>query len=647
MSSHFKDQLEESTQYSLSGSQLRQSMVLVGRSMRSEWRIYILAVTAAALFGLSQVAISRSIGWLTDSRIIPILSGEKSSSYVWGGALVLFLVVVALSVAVASRRIFAAYGVYFLQARHRKALAAKFTSLEPAWHKKHSTGQLLSHVSSDAEAATTVFNPLPFMLGSVVMLAVSAVLLFRVDVWLAAAAFTIVPFMVLANVVFMRFMTPAVTTAQKMRGEVSGMAHESFEAATLVKALGTRDEEVRRFSAQTDELRSANVRVGIVRAIFDPIIDALPSIGTLIVIAVGMVRLSEGAIATGDMVSAAYLLSLFSVPVRSFGWVLADLPRSVVGYNRVGEVVDQPGNLRPGSQRFAQTSQCPVSFENVAYSVTENGEQIDILRSVNFTAPHGKTTVVMGRTGAGKTTAVSMISRLWDPTSGRVTVGGQDVSTLTRSDVSSVVAFVSQGAFVFEDTVRANITLEPKGSSRFSDEDVWSALKLAHLDGFVKKMADGLDTELGEHGSNLSGGQRQRLSIARAIIRRPRVLVLDDATSALDPQVEQSILRGISALGATTVVMVAYRSASAILADHIVFLENGTITGTGTHLDLLARHESYAELVTAYENPSDLDLDVDLGDVESAVAVHPDRSGNLATMDDTSEPSNASEGDKL
>ncbi|HSK61246.1 MAG TPA: ABC transporter transmembrane domain-containing protein, partial [Actinomycetospora sp.] len=319
--------------------------------MAAHPRTYVAAVGLSAVFGASTVAVSQVLGQVTDRVVVPALAGDPDGRARIGLAgLALVAVALVLALGVAGRRIFAGIGYSDIGADHRRGVTRQYVRLPMSWHRAHPTGQLLANASSDVEAATGVFNPLPFALGVVVMIGVAAVALVVVDVWLAVTAFTVLPLAVLANVVFQRFMTPAVTRAQQLRAHVSDVAHESFEAALLVKSLGTADREEARFAARADELAAANVRVGQVRAVFDPVIELLPAAGTLAVLLVGAHRAAAGAVQAGDIVSAAYLLTLMAVPVRAFGWVLGALPRALVGYDRIARVLDARADMTPGER---------------------------------------------------------------------------------------------------------------------------------------------------------------------------------------------------------------------------------------------------------------------------------------------------------
>jgi ABC-type multidrug transport system fused ATPase/permease subunit len=378
----------------------------------------------------------------------------------------------------------------------------------------------------------------------------------------------------------------------------------------VVKTLGREVEETDRFRAKAHELRDVNVRAGRIRAVFDPTLASLPSLGVLVVLAVGVARVSSGATEAGDVVTIAYLLTIVSFPIRAIGWLLGEFPRSVVGYRRAKAVLDATGNMSYGNDELpVLTTGALLEVEDLHYSYDADAP---LLRGVDFDVRPGRTVALVGATASGKSTLTSLMTRLVDPDAGRIRIDGHDLKGLRKGALPRDVALVPQTAFMFDDTVRGNVTL----GADVPDADVWAALRTAQADGFVAALPDGIDTKLGERGTSLSGGQRQRLSLARALVRRPRLLILDDATSAVDPEVEARILASLrddrdedGGDSAASLVVVAYRKATISLADEVLHLEDGRIVGRGTHAELLATSPAYSQLVNAYETDAALDAD--------------------------------------
>jgi ABC-type multidrug transport system fused ATPase/permease subunit len=341
------------------------------------------------------------------------------------------------------------------------------------------------------------------------------------------------------------------------------------------------------------------IRAGRIRAAFDPLLEGLPNIGILFVLGVGVWRVSTQTADAGDVVTVAYLLMIVAFPIRSIGWLVGEFPRSVVGYQRVHRVLDERSGTSYGVAALPDGSTHPagarLEVERLGYSY---GPGPRLLEDLDLVVEPGRTVALVGATASGKSTLTTLLMRLVDPDAGAIRVDGIDLRDLERGALAREAALVPQSAFLFDDTVRGNVTL----GDDVPDEDIWAALRTAQADGFVAALPRGLDSRLGERGTTLSGGQRQRLSLARALVRHPRLLVLDDATSAVDPEVEQRILAAMRQhTGSTTMVLVASRKATIALADEVLFLADGRIADRGTHDELLGRNEAYARLVNAYE----------------------------------------------
>jgi ABC-type multidrug transport system fused ATPase/permease subunit len=530
-------------------------------------------------------------------------SGHVDGGDLARGAGLLAVVALLLVVGVVTRRVAAGTVMYDLGAIYRRRVTAQYLRLPLAWHSRHPTGQLLSNANADVEATFQVFAPLPMAIGVVVMLVVAAVAMLLADPVLAVIGLLVFPALFLANIVFQHRMSPRVTLAQQLRAEVSEVAHESLEAGLVVKAMGREEQEATRFTHVTHRLRDANIEVGRTRGTFDPVIEAIPTLGTLAVLGFGTARVASGAIGAAEVVQIAYLFSILAFPVRALGWVLSELPRTVVGFDRVDRVLQAEGQMPYGDRDLPCDGAAEACATGISYSydVSRDDATVDkdepAVRDVTLTVPAGGTTALVGPTGSGKSTLMSLVLRLVDPDSGVVALDGIDLRDVTKGGVPEVGSLVAQQTFMFDDTVRGNVTL----GGPYDDTQVRAALRLAQADGFVEALPQGVETRVGERGASLSGGQRQRIALARAVIRQPRLLVLDDATSAVDPSVEQAILAGLRAgRSDTTVLVVAYRMATIGLADDVIYLDRGRVVDHGTHDELMARCTGYRRLVTAY-----------------------------------------------
>jgi ATP-binding cassette subfamily B protein len=577
-----------------SDSVLRRGVRLLWRSVRTHPRPFTVSVFGSALFGLMAVAGSVALGRVTDRVIVPGVTEGVSGSTLAGGAVAIVLVAALRSLGVVLRRYFGNMTARRMQRTLFRRITRTYLRVPLGYFGRHPTGELLAHADSDVERAVTAIQPLPFSLGVIVLIGTSIVSLAVVDPLLMLVGCALFPSLAVINRVYTSHVEAPAALTQARIGEVSTVAHESFEGALVVKTLGLETREVGRLSAAAEELRSVRLRVGRLRATFEPGLDALPNLGTIALLALGAWRVSEGTITTGELVQAMAMFGVLAFPMRVVGFLLEELPRAAVAADRIEAVLAEPHRPAPAGGGGQSLPPGPLAVEVTGLRFGYGGEPV--LDGLDMELVPGEVVALVGATGAGKSTLCHLLAHLHRPDAGAVRIGGVDLADADPDAVRRSVALAFQEAFMFAATVRENLTL----GQPIDDRRLRCVLEQARARRFVARLPDGLDQRLGERGVTLSGGQRQRLALARALLRQPGLLVLDDATSAVDPVIERQILDGLRRSLRATTLIVAHRISTIGLADRVLFLEGGRIAASGTHQELLKSEPAYAALAKAY-----------------------------------------------
>jgi ATP-binding cassette subfamily B protein len=574
---------------------MRRGVALLWASARTQKGPFALALVGAAVYAVVVVAGTVVIGKVTDDILTPAFEdGDVARSTLAAGAVAIIACSLLRMLGVVLRRYFGQMAQRRMQVHWFTRVTDRYLGVPLSWFDERPTGELLAHADADCERSTMVMQPLPFSLGVIVIIIVAMVQLATVDWSLLVIAIGLFPGLAVLNRAYTRRVEEPASAAQARVGDVSAVAHESFEGALLVKTLGLEGREQARIMERAEELRKERLIVGRLRAGFEPGLDALPSLGTVALLWIGAWRLSQGEITTGQLVQAMTLFGILAFPFRIVGFLLEELPRAVVANDRINKVLAAPLRAAPDPALAIPDGPLPVELDRVAFA---HGDE-QVLTDVSVRLEPGQVVAVVGATGAGKSTLCHLIAHLGDPTAGEVRLGGVPLPDLDPEALHRTTALVFQESFLFADSVRENLLL---GEDDRPDDELLRLLEVAKARAFVERLPHGLDEIIGERGVTLSGGQRQRLALARALVREPRVLLLDDATSAVDPRVEQAILEGLRTTVAATTIVVAHRVSTIALADRVLLLEDGRITADGRHRDLLAV-PAYAALVRAYED---------------------------------------------
>ncbi|GAC1555370.1 MAG: ABC transporter ATP-binding protein [Ktedonobacteraceae bacterium] len=462
-----------------------------------------------------------------------------------------------------------------------------------AFHDESETGQLMSRLTVDIEAVRNfiTLGLLRSLLTLVTFTAIT-VILFRLDAYLALVTLISVPLLVFLSVQVARRLRPLWMNVQNENGVLGTVMQESLSGVRVVKAFAREEFEIAKFGAKNQELRTLNMSAMRLSAWNQPLMLLVINIITVLVIWIGGVAVIGNHLSIGVLAAITQYILLLNTPVRAFGFMVTWFMRGLSGGERIFSVLDVQSTITDApNARTLKNVQGRVAFEHVSFAYNKGPE---VLHDINIDAKPGQIIALLGATGSGKSTILSLLPRFYDPIQGCLTVDGSDVREVTQRSLRQNIGLVLQDVFLFNATLRDNIAY---GVANATDEQIIAAAKVARIHDFALTLPDGYDTWVGERGVTLSGGQKQRVAIARTLLLDPRILVLDDSTSSVDMETEYLIQQALDAVmhGRTTFV-VASRLRTIKNADQILILDKGSIIERGTHEALLALNGAYTRL---------------------------------------------------
>ena len=566
-------------------SRLKEASHLINQLVRFHPKLFAIAVSGATLFALCTVASSIGLRWMIDRVILVRFEQDVIDlAALVAGSVIVIGIGLLRAFGVVIRRSYAGKAEWRTCETLTEKVIDHIVAQPIEWHRKKMTGDIVARCGVDADASVAILAPLPFSTSVVVMMVVSASWMLFVDIPLGLVAVVVFPILLLLNIGYQRRIDRYYNLAQKELGTLSEAVHESFDGVMVVKSFGAEKRETQRLANISSRLRDARIDAVGIRSTFEAMLDAIPSLLNIALIVLGSYRVRSGNMSVGELSSFIYLFSLLVFPLRIIGYLFSEIPHSVAGWRRINEVLDEELLRDPAID--IQNAQRGAGIEIKDCFFGHQG-QIPIISNLNLKISEGKTVALVGATGCGKTTLLHLISGLISPTSGNIAVQ------------SGGVSLVFQEAFLFAETLRYNITLD----AEISTESVKKALEISQCNDFIGDLELGIDTSMGERGISLSGGQRQRVALARAIAQNRSVLLLDDTTSALDPNTEANVVRSLRQMsGHHTVVIVASRPSTIALADEVLYMDDGCIADRGSHEELLGRSAKYLELIKAFEH---------------------------------------------
>jgi ATP-binding cassette subfamily B protein len=514
------------------------------------------------------------------------------------------------------------YGLaYRLEYDLRVIVFEHLTRLSFSFYDRVQSGQLISRANSDIRSVQMFLTFAPLVSLSLASFVIALVFMFTIHIGLTAVALSTIPFVYIAGVKLRNQTFPLSWIVQSRMADVATIVDENVNGVRVVKSFAAEQSQVDELAGAAERLKWASVRTALTRARYAPLMENLPRLGLAAVLLYGGWLAIEGEITVGAIVAFNTYVIMLQAPFRLLGMITMLGQRAAASAARIYEILDEPPEIvdRPGAFDL-ETPRGEIEFDDVTFAYRRPGaDQAEpVLDRFSLRVAPGETVAIVGRTGSGKSTIARLLPRFYDVDAGSVRVDGHDVRDLTLGSLRANLAVVLDEPFLFSTTIRENIAYSRPDTT---SEEVEAAARAAHADEFIDHLPMGYDTIIGERGYDLSGGQRQRIAIARTLLANPPMLVLDDATSAVDVQVEERIHGALRNLleGRTTLV-IAHRLSTINLADRVVLVEGGRVVADGTHAHLMATEPRYVEVLARAEHGLDgRDLDAsEMGELAAA-----------------------------
>jgi ATP-binding cassette subfamily B protein len=568
----------------------RRGWQLIVRESRRRWK----GIALGVFVGLIWTAAKVSTGVIVQQAIDKgIESDDMAALRRWSIVLGCAAVVSALFTGL--RRYVAFREARAVEANLRDRLFAHMQRLHFAYHDQVQTGQLMSRANTDLQQIQAFVVMIPLTISNAMTVLAVTVILATIDPLLTLLALGSLPFLNVLATRFSRRLHPHVMGIQRESAELAAVVEESVAGVRVVKGLGAEGVQAQRLSAEADDVYRESMAAAMTRARFLPGLELLPNIGLIAVLGYGGHQVLNGNLSLGSLVAFNVYIAMLVWPLRMLGMIVAQAQRATAASERVDEVLaTEPEVADSASPQPLPPGAGAVRFSGVRFSY---GRPDPVLDDFDLAIAGGESVALVGPTGTGKTTVARLIPRFYDVEAGSITIDGTDVRDVRLRDLRRSVGIVFEDTFLFSDTIAANIA--------FADPDapveaIERAARLAGAHEFVSALPEGYATRIGERGYSLSGGQRQRIAIARAILADPRVLILDDATSAVDPSKEHEIRDALTEVmrGRTTIV-IAHRPATIALADRVVLIDEGRVVAEGTHQSLLGTSARYRQVLAS------------------------------------------------